>query len=195
VYPLRVYRHDTLNIQSSSSFHSYNTTAYGPRPGGGGNGILCSGNCDTSNGYSQSFKFPGFTGQLGVSVNYTLIGLNGTAFAGLLFDSHGHTGIYMGGGGGVAVGAAASGGIQAGFSNGNSICAMGGPFTNYSGTFGAEASGTADYFEGGGDAPGGTVSGGGLTGGVGGGCAASASYTVTTIHPFGAYSCVGGKIQ
>jgi hypothetical protein len=128
-------------------------------------------------------------------VNYTLIGLNGTAFAGLLFDSHGHTGIYMGGGGGVAVGAAASGGIQAGFSNGNSICAMGGPFTNYSGTFGAEASGTADYFEGGGDAPGGTVSGGGLTGGVGGGCAASASYTVTTIHPFGAYSCVGGKIQ
>ncbi len=137
-----------------------------------------------------------WTGQLGVSVNYTLpFGLSGTLFAGLIFDNHRHFGTYAGGGAGVGAGVGASGGIQAGFSNGNSICAYGGPFANYSGTFGAEAAGTVDYFEGAGDAPGGTVRGGGITVGVGGGGSASAAATGTKIHPLAGHKCVNGKLQ
>jgi hypothetical protein len=137
------------------------------------------------------------TGNVGASVNYTLpFGLSGTLFAGFLCDTHLHCGFYWGGGGGAAVGAGASGGVQVGYSNGNTICAFGGPFNNYSGTFGAEAAGTADYFSGAGDAPGGTVRGGGLTVGVGGGGSASAYHTVTSIHPLGKHSCnAAGIIQ
>jgi hypothetical protein len=98
---------------------------------------------------------------LGAAINYTFPwGLSGTFFVGLVFDTHGHFGTYAGGGAGGGVGAGASSGVQAGYSNGNSICAYGGPFANYSGTFGAEAAGTVDYFEGEGDAPGGRVRGG-----------------------------------
>ena len=51
-------------------------------------------------------------------------------------------------------GAGFSGSIQCGFSNLNSICALGGPFTNVSGTVGYELAGTGDYFQGSGDTPG-----------------------------------------
>ena len=138
----------------------------------------------------------GATANVGVSVNYTLpFGITGTLFAGFVFDNHGHFGTYAGGGGGVAVGAAASGGVQVGISNGYSICAFGGPFVNYSGTLGVEAAGTADYFEGSGDAPGGRVRGGGVTVGVGGGGSASAATTVTHISPFAGHQCVSGILQ
>ena len=136
------------------------------------------------------------TGQLGVSVNFTLPwGLSGTLFAGFVLDTHGHIGTYAGGGAGAGVGAGASGGVQAGFSNGNTICAYGGPFANYSGTVGTEAAGTVDYFDGRGDAPSGTVRGGGITVGVGGGGSASATATGTSIHPFAGHKCVNGILQ
>lgn len=95
----------------------------------------------------------------------------------------------------MAEGAGLSGGVLLGGSNGNSVCALGGPFTNISGTAGYDAlAGTGDYFEGRGDAPGGTVQGGGVTVGVGGGSAASVQETVTSVHPFG-HACVDGKIN
>lgn len=94
----------------------------------------------------------------------------------------------------MAAGAGVSGGVQFAGSNGNSVCALGGPFTNVSGTAGYELAGTGDYFQGAGDAPGGLVQGGGVTLGVGGGGAASLQVTGTSVHPFG-HSCVNGKIQ
>jgi hypothetical protein len=48
---------DTFNIQSSSAFHNYNTTA--SAPGSQNSGIPCFGNCDTANGYNSSYKSVG----------------------------------------------------------------------------------------------------------------------------------------
>lgn len=102
-----------------------------------------------------------WTFQLGVAVNWNFWGpLAGSGFAGIAIDSHGHVAGYYGGGLGMAEGVAISGGVQLGGSNGNSVCALGGPFTNVSGTAGYELAGTGDYFDGAGDAPGGTVRGG-----------------------------------
>jgi RHS repeat-associated protein len=129
---------------------------------------------------------PPFTFQVGVNTNWNLHGpaaLSG--FTGLTVDSHGHFGTYWGYGGGLAVGAGFSGGVQVSVSNGNSICALGGPFVNMSGTAGYELAGTADYFAGDGDAPGGFVQGGGFTLGVGGGGSASVQITNTYVKPFG----------
>lgn len=137
-----------------------------------------------------------WTGNAGGSVNYTLpFGFSGTVFAGFICDTLHHCGFYWGRGVGAAVGAGASGGVQVGFSNGNTICAFGGPFNNYSGTFGAEAAGTVDYYRGNGDAPGGTVSGSGITLGVGGGAGASIYHTWTHIIPLGGHSCISGKLR
>jgi len=137
----------------------------------------------------------GFTFQLGVALNWNFWGaLTGSGFAGIAIDSHGHIATYRGAGGGIAAGAGVSGGVQLAGSNGNSVCALGGPFANVSGTAGYELAGTGDYFQGAGDAPGGLVQGGGVTFGVGGGGAASVQVTGTSVHPFG-HSCVNGKIQ
>ena len=124
----------------------------------------------------------GATANVGVSVNGTLpIGLSFTLFAGLVCDSHWRCRPYWGRGYGAGVGAGVSGGVQVSGSNGNTVCAFGGPFYNYSGTFGEVAAGTADYYEGAGDAPGGVVRGGGLSFGVGGGGSASAYRTTTNV--------------
>lgn len=137
----------------------------------------------------------GFTFQVGVAINWNFWGpLAGSGFAGFAIDRGGHVAAYWGGGGGMAAGAGVSGGVQFAGSNGNSVCALGGPFTNVSGTAGYELAGTGDYFQGAGDAPGGLVQGGGVTLGVGGGGAASLQVTGTSVHPFG-HSCVNGKIQ
>jgi RHS repeat-associated protein len=140
-------------------------------------------------------SLPGFTFQLGVALNWNIYGpFAGSGFSGLAIDSHGHIATYWGGGAGLAQGAGVSGGVQLAGSNGNSVCALGGPFTNVSGTAGYELAGTGDYFQGAGDAPGGTVKGGGVTLGVGAGGAASIQETGTSVHPFG-HTCVNGKIQ
>jgi hypothetical protein len=47
---------DTFNIQSSSMFHNYDTTAYAPSALPNATGTTCSGNCDTANGYSSHFS-------------------------------------------------------------------------------------------------------------------------------------------
>lgn len=83
----------------------------------------------------------------------------GSAFGGIAVDSHGHIATYWGGGLGMAEGTGVSGGVQLAGSNGNSVCSLGGPFTNVSGTAGYELAGTGDYFFGAGDAPGGLVQG------------------------------------
>jgi len=190
---------DTFNIQSSSMFHSYNSTAYAPGPGGGGtdsngNPISCSGNCDTANGYQSSFHLPTF-GYLGLAFNLAAQGGSVTGSFGLVFDSHGHIGAYGTYGGGTGEGAGVSAGVQSGAGIGNSICSMGGPFQNVSGTGGEELAGTVDYFQGEGDAPGGVVRGVGVTGGIGGGGGFSATETNTNIHPFGGHSCAGGTFH
>ncbi len=179
---------DTFNIQSSSTFHNYNSTA--SAPGAQTSGIPCYGNCDTANGYSSSFKLPGFTVQLGLSGNLGVWGpLTGVGFIGLIVDSHGTTGTFRGGGGGLSAGTGASAGLQLGVSNGNGICAYGGPFGNTSATAGAGVGGTLDGFVGYGDGPGGLVSGGSITVGIAGGADASATITGTTVTPFGGTKC------
>jgi hypothetical protein len=133
-----------------------------------------------------------FTAQVGVSVNYTLPwwGITGTLFAGFAIDLHGHVAVYHGRGGGLGVGARASGGVQVGYSNANTVCGLAGPFVNASGTLGVQGvAGTVDVFQGRGNGPGGTVTGGGATLGVGGGGSASVGVTATTVVPVGKYSC------
>jgi RHS repeat-associated protein len=187
-------QNDTFNIQSSDTWHNYNTTANAP--GTQNNGTSCFGNCDTANGYSSSLKWPSFTGQIGLAGNASFWGpLTGGLFAGFIFDSHGHVGVYSGGGGGLGVGAGGSVGLQIGVSNGNGICSMGGPFGNASVSGGALGAGTVDAFSGQGDGPGGMVNGVSATLGGGGGAGASATVTGTTVTPFGSHQCVGGKTQ
>lgn len=136
------------------------------------------------------------TMQLGVSVNFTSFGGTGGLFAGLAVDTHGSVATYTGRGLGTGQGTGFSGGANLGFSNGHSVCALGGPFGNFSGTFGLEGiAGTADYFRGAGDGPGGVVNGGGITFGVGGGGAASAQITWTNVNPLGNHQCVNGQFQ
>jgi hypothetical protein len=131
-----------------------------------------------------------FTGQIGVSVGWTFWGINVNLFAGLAVDLHGHFAIYHGRGAGLATGARASGGVQFGGSNADTVCGLGGPFNNASGTLGVEGvAGTVDVFQGKGNGPGGVVTGGGLTLGVGGGASASATRTGTTVVPIGSAPC------
>jgi RHS repeat-associated protein len=131
-----------------------------------------------------------FTGQVGVSVGWTFWGINFNLFAGLAIDLHGHLAIYHGSGQGVATGARASGGVQFEVSNANTVSGPRGPFGNASGTAGLDGlAGTGDVFWGKGDGPGGTVTGGGVTLGVGGGGSASAGRTSTTVSPINGPGC------
>jgi len=130
------------------------------------------------------------TGQVGVSVNYTLPwGPSGTASAGVAVDGNWNVATYWSWGGGLGAGAGASGGVSLAYSNAYTVCGLRGPFMNFSGTFGAEAAGTADYFTGKGPAPGGVVQGGGVTVGVGGGGSAAVTVTRTNVNLFGRGSC------
>lgn len=139
-----------------------------------------------------------WTFQIGLSVNYTLpFSVTGSLSVGFAIDTHGHFGTYTMRGVGLGEGAGASAGISVGVSNANTICGLGGPFLNVSGTAGVDGlGGTGDYFEGAGDGPGGIVRRGGATIGVGGGVSGSAQRTWTSVHPFGSCSCTPeGKIQ
>jgi RHS repeat-associated protein len=185
---------DTFNIQSSSTWKNYSTTAYAPGPGGGGtdsngNPISCAGNCDTANGYSSSFKLPSGTFQLGLSGSFGFFGFSLNGSLGLAVDTHGTVGGYASGGGGVTAGAGGSLGVQAGASNGNSVCALSGPFGNASVTGGAGAGGTFDVFAGAGDGPGGLVVGDSITAGVAGGASGSYNVTTTKVVPFSGGKC------
>jgi RHS repeat-associated protein len=132
-----------------------------------------------------------YTAQVGLSGGWTFPwGVNVNFFFGLAVDLHGHVAVYHGRGFGGAVGARGSAGIQFGGSNADTVCGLGGPFMNASGTFGAEgATATADVFQGNGNGPGGIVTGGGVTVGVGGGASASMGPTWTSVVPLGSYSC------
>ena len=104
-------------------------------------------------------------------------------------DTHGNVGGYRVGGGGLSAGAGFSDGVQLGLSNGNNICAYGGPFANAGVTGGDGVGGTIDGFSGYGDGPGGMVSGASVTAGIAGGADASATVTGTQIVPFGKVKC------
>jgi hypothetical protein len=69
---------------------------------------------------------------------------------------------------------------------------LGGPFGNVSVTGGAGVAGTLDTFAGGGDGPGGVVTGLGVTLGGGAGLGGAATVTGTTVVPFGHTKCAGG---
>lgn len=89
-----------------------------------------------------------------------------------------------------AEGAGVTGGVQVAGSNAYTVCGIGGPFLQGSGTFGVSGvAGTADAFHGPGNGPGGKVTGGGATFGVGGGAAASVQRTNTTVIPLGGHPC------
>lgn len=183
---------DTFNIESSNTWHNYNTTA--SAPGSQINGTVCYSNCDTPFGYQSSWRLPTF-GYLGLGFNGTALGGTAVGFVGVVFDSSRHIGVYWGSGAGAGEGLGFSAGLQAGAANGNSICGMIGPFENVSGTGGEGMAGTVDYFQGEGDAPGGIVRGAGITGGIGGGGGFSATVTGTGVHPFGGHSCSGGTFH
>jgi len=131
-----------------------------------------------------------YTGSIGLAVNGTFpFGISFTYFGGIVIDHHGHVAFFKGWGYGVGAGAGASLGVQAGVSNANTVCGIGGPFDNVSGTGGGEAAATIDYYQGRGDGPGGRVRGGGATVGVGGGASSSAYRTDTVLKPVGKFHC------
>ena len=132
-----------------------------------------------------------FTLQVGISGGWTFPwGINVAFFFGLAIDFHGHVAAYHGGGAGAGAGARGSVGVQLAGSNADTVCGLGGPFMNASGTIGAEgATATADIFQGKGNGPGGTVTGGGVTIGVGGGASGSMTVTGTTVTPIASVPC------
>ncbi|PYU53113.1 MAG: hypothetical protein DMG48_02425 [Acidobacteria bacterium] len=138
-----------------------------------------------------------YTFQLGLTLNGVLpvgpVGITYSASFGFAIDTDGHiawydayTPAYLPG---LGEGLSGSGGVSFGFSNARSVCGLGGPFLNVSGTGGyTGVAGTVDYFTGAGDGPNGVVDGGGFTLGVGGGGSASVMVTTTDVHAFGRYS-------
>ncbi|HET7212008.1 MAG TPA: RHS repeat-associated core domain-containing protein [Terriglobia bacterium] len=132
-----------------------------------------------------------WTAQGGVAANLNFpLGISVSFFAGFAIDQHGHVAFYYGKGIGAGQGASGSAGLQFGTSNAYTNCGLAGPFQNASGTFGGEGVGaTADVFQGKGNGPNGTVSGGGATIGLAGGGGASATVTQTTVVPIHGPSC------
>jgi RHS repeat-associated protein len=146
-----------------------------------------------------------YTLQLGLNLSGVLpigpVGITYSASVGLAVDSQGHfswydsyTPVYLPG---LGEGLSGQGGISVAVSNAHTVCGLGGPFLNVSGTGGYTGiAGTADYFTGAGDGPNGVVDGAGGTLGIGGGGSASVMVTATDVHPFGRYSCgEDGKIH
>lgn len=110
-----------------------------------------------------------------------------SGFGGVVFDANGNMGVYYGGGWGLAVGAGAVIGPQIGFSNGNGINAISGPFVDIGGGGGAGAAGAVNYF--GGWTDGQFVQGGYASIGAGFGGSASGGFTFTQVIPIGTPSC------
>jgi RHS repeat-associated protein len=152
----------------------------------------------TSTGYwawVATQSWPSFTIQIGLNFSGRFFGpAAGSVFSGIAIDSHGHVATYGGGGGGAGIGGEVSLGVQLGISNGNSVCALGGPFGDLSVSGGAGLAGSADYFYGLGDAPGGVVQGAALTLGGGGGGAVAYQITGTHVAPL-RHTCVNGQVQ
>jgi RHS repeat-associated protein len=136
-----------------------------------------------------------YTFQIGLTLNGTLplgpIGWTFSVSSGFAIDTEGHIAVVntYTPFGGLGEGAGGSGGISFAVSNARTVCGLGGPFINISGTGGYGLWGTGDYFTGPGDGPNGIVDGVGGTFGLGGGASASVTATQTGVHPFGRYSC------
>jgi len=116
------------------------------------------------------------TFQIGLSGGFTIpaIGFSPVVFAGIVIDTDGNVGTYWGGGPGEGTGAGAAGGVQFGASNARTICGIQGPFVNASAGAGPVS---ADVFSGG------SVTGAGMTVGIGTGAATSGGVTGTFVNP------------
>jgi RHS repeat-associated protein len=131
-----------------------------------------------------------WTIQVGLTINVALSGGGGMYSRGIVIDGDGRIGWFHTWGAGLAEGAGFSGGVSFAYSNAHTICGIGGPFGQASGTGGyGGAAATGDYFYGPGDGPKGWVQGAGGTIGLGGGAGASALVTTTYVHPFGNCEC------
>lgn len=122
-----------------------------------------------------------YTLQVGGAFNLNIWIFSFNFAGGFAIDSHGHIATYTSQGGGPATGGAGSIGLQGAVSTGATVCDLGGPFGNVSGTFGAGGSVSADVFYG--NSPHGPVKGGGITGGAGVGGSGSVSVTKTNVTP------------
>ena len=130
-----------------------------------------------------------WTVQVGGSVNLNFWNFSFNFAGGFAIDSHGHVATYQTTGRGVTGGGAGSVGTQVSYSNADTVCGLGGPFWNASGTFGAGGAVSADVFQGKGNGPGGTVTGGGVTAGAGGGAGGSVTRTETDVAPITGVPC------
>jgi len=128
-----------------------------------------------------------WTAQVGGSFNLNLWFVSFNFVGGFAIDSKGHLASYTAKGLGPATGGSGSIGVQGAISNAATVCDLGGPFGNVSGTFGAGGSVSADVFYG--NSPNGPVKGGGITAGAGVGGSGSVSVTKTTVTPLGSVPC------
>jgi hypothetical protein len=128
-----------------------------------------------------------YTLQVGGSVNLNFWIFSYAFAGGFAIDSRGQIASYTSQGGGPASGGAGSIGLQGVISNAATVCDLGGPFGNVSGTFGAGGSVSADVFYG--NSPHGPVKGGGVTAGAGVGGSGSVSVTTTNVTPLGSVPC------
>jgi RHS repeat-associated protein len=128
-----------------------------------------------------------YTLQIGGAFNLNIWIFSFNFAGGFAIDSHGHIATYTSQGGGPATGGAGSIGLQGAISTGATVCDLGGPFGNVSGTFGAGGSVSAEVFYG--NSPHGPVRGGGVTAGAGVGGSGSVSVTATKVTPLGSPPC------
>lgn len=131
-----------------------------------------------------------WTAAVGSTIEFQIGTINLNFSGGFVIDDNGNIGTYTTGGGGLGMGARASGGISISFSNAQTISDLSGPFSSGSlgGGWGANASG--DYFTG--PSNNGWVTGGGVTIGAGLGAGGSSSITYTRINPIGQLWGTGG---
>ncbi len=119
------------------------------------------------------------------SINIPLfgpVGVHATGFAGVAYDGSNLAG-YAGAGGGAGVGAGVTAGVQMGGSNAKSVCDLAGPFLSVGGSGGEGVVVGGEGYAGKGS-DGGTISGGNIFIGVGGGTPISggAGGTYTWVH-------------
>jgi RHS repeat-associated protein len=124
-----------------------------------------------------------WTGSVGVTVNFQIGPVNINFSAGVAVDGQGNVGTTYVAGGGLGVGAHASGGVSFAGSNAKTICDLSGPFANFNagGGLGPDVEGNAWT----GGSPDGQVTGGGVTIGVGAGGGGSGGGTYTWVNPVG----------
>ncbi len=124
-----------------------------------------------------------WTGAVGVSVNFQIGPVNINFSGGVAVDGYGNVGTYYVGGGGLGVGAKASGGVNFSGSNACTISDLSGPFANFNLGGGLGPHVESNVYTG--SSPHGQVTGGGVTIGVGAGGGGSGGGTYTVVNQVG----------